>query len=44
MQNSKEDQKKLAKLQIPQLTWFWPVVEYAYNSQNAQFGLMGLLV
>ena len=34
--NSKEDQK----MWIPQKIRFWPVVESAYNAQNAQFGLV----
>ena len=25
---------------IPRQIWFWPVVESAYNAQNAQFGLV----
>ena len=40
IQNSKEDQRKIAMLRIPRQIWFLSVVESAYISQNAQFGLV----
>ena len=39
-QNSKEDERKVAKLRIPQQIYIWPVADSAYNAQNAQFGLV----
>ena len=27
-------------MRIPHKIWFWPVLEFAYNAQNAQFGLV----
>ena len=42
MQNSREDQSKIAKLRIPRQIWFLPLEESAYKSNNAQFGLVML--
>ena len=38
--DSNEDQRKVAMLRIPQKIWFGTAAESAYNSQNAQFGLV----
>ena len=40
IQNSKEDQRKVTMLWIPQQIWFWPVPESAYDAQKSQFGLV----
>ena len=40
IQNSKEDQRKVAILRIPRQILFGPVAESAYNAQNGQFGLV----
>ena len=42
IQNSREDQRKVVMLHIPQKRQCLPVAESAYNSEKAQFGLVML--
>ena len=39
IQNSREEQKKIAMMRILRQIWLLPVAESVYHSKNAQFGL-----